>query len=573
MPAKVEEIKDALMQDPSFEPQEGRTKEESAWAVAWNRYKTMKKNEEVLSMSGSLAKQEEEDSVNPYIHPPWEDDDIEDSIGQYQDLLGIKSPEEAFDNVKNDNPNLEDDGQKCWFWVGVKSKGLPLPSGDMHEKMEKILLGLMQILHKDNDESENKAAFTPTLQDSELDHNLLDKATKGFQKILKQFGETNQTKRQKIIRETIRAKERALKRAGFPKMPKIKKQDPWQGEISPKKSGYGNAKLPDYTKKNVPGYLGKEENIEKHRTSKPHLYGKPDQAGSNWKPYLKVKKPSEYTGLMVRKDNFDTFKPKTRSPATEGKAAQGWVAGQPGRRPVPPPISKKEYGVEMVRKDIEIEKHKGGRVHIHTYGGGVKAPYSGKPSPKINTETIKKADSPAMDLFAGFLQKEYGVEIEKQRILVKPGDTFYNPHGSATRLPLPFNKPIFTTKPKSIKKDEIEKGQPKTFYGGRKIPKSFWAPRNKASPKQLETMKITKPLSIPPIKKGGAGSGRHASRKTMRTRAKFKVQTNAVKAAIAGYTKTRKPSDYQKIVSAFRVKDAAKAKVKPWWYGLRHPLG
>ena len=51
MPAKVDEIHDALMRDPDFKPIEGRTKEESAWAVAWSQYNQMKKNDIALSLA------------------------------------------------------------------------------------------------------------------------------------------------------------------------------------------------------------------------------------------------------------------------------------------------------------------------------------------------------------------------------------------------------------------------------------------------------------------------------------------------------------------------------------------
>ena len=44
MPAKVDEIHDAIIGDPNFKPQAGKTKENSAWAVAWSRYKGITKN-------------------------------------------------------------------------------------------------------------------------------------------------------------------------------------------------------------------------------------------------------------------------------------------------------------------------------------------------------------------------------------------------------------------------------------------------------------------------------------------------------------------------------------------------
>jgi len=43
MPKEVEKIKDALMEDPDFKPQEGKTKEESAWAIAQSKYQSMNK--------------------------------------------------------------------------------------------------------------------------------------------------------------------------------------------------------------------------------------------------------------------------------------------------------------------------------------------------------------------------------------------------------------------------------------------------------------------------------------------------------------------------------------------------
>ena len=43
MPKEVEKIKDALIEDPDFKPQEGKTKEESAWAVAQSKYQSMQK--------------------------------------------------------------------------------------------------------------------------------------------------------------------------------------------------------------------------------------------------------------------------------------------------------------------------------------------------------------------------------------------------------------------------------------------------------------------------------------------------------------------------------------------------
>ena len=38
MPKEVERIKRALMEDPDFKPQGDKTKEESAWSVAWSKY-------------------------------------------------------------------------------------------------------------------------------------------------------------------------------------------------------------------------------------------------------------------------------------------------------------------------------------------------------------------------------------------------------------------------------------------------------------------------------------------------------------------------------------------------------
>ena len=46
----MDRIKEALLRDPDFEPQEGRTKEESAWAIAWSRYNQMKSNEAVYEL-------------------------------------------------------------------------------------------------------------------------------------------------------------------------------------------------------------------------------------------------------------------------------------------------------------------------------------------------------------------------------------------------------------------------------------------------------------------------------------------------------------------------------------------
>jgi bacterioferritin (cytochrome b1) len=44
MPKKVDEIHDALMEDPDFEPREDQGKDSAAWAVAWANYNSMKKN-------------------------------------------------------------------------------------------------------------------------------------------------------------------------------------------------------------------------------------------------------------------------------------------------------------------------------------------------------------------------------------------------------------------------------------------------------------------------------------------------------------------------------------------------
>ena len=59
MPEKVDQIHDSLMQDPDFEPEGGKTKDESAWSVAWSRYKQMNKNEEALSMANEAVEKQQ----------------------------------------------------------------------------------------------------------------------------------------------------------------------------------------------------------------------------------------------------------------------------------------------------------------------------------------------------------------------------------------------------------------------------------------------------------------------------------------------------------------------------------
>lgn len=50
MPETVDRIHDALMEDPDFEAFPDKTKEESAWAVAWKRYKQQQNNERALTL-------------------------------------------------------------------------------------------------------------------------------------------------------------------------------------------------------------------------------------------------------------------------------------------------------------------------------------------------------------------------------------------------------------------------------------------------------------------------------------------------------------------------------------------
>lgn len=54
MPKKVDKIHDALMDDPDFKPQKGRTKDESAWAVAYFK-KSMDMNDILKNINGEDA--------------------------------------------------------------------------------------------------------------------------------------------------------------------------------------------------------------------------------------------------------------------------------------------------------------------------------------------------------------------------------------------------------------------------------------------------------------------------------------------------------------------------------------
>jgi len=73
MPAKVDEIHDTLIDDPDFAPQDGKTKDEAAWAVAWSRYNQMEKNNAVFELSDSkgfdLFKTWTKKQSNPSLQP------------------------------------------------------------------------------------------------------------------------------------------------------------------------------------------------------------------------------------------------------------------------------------------------------------------------------------------------------------------------------------------------------------------------------------------------------------------------------------------------------------------------
>lgn len=76
MPEYVDRIHDALMQDPDFQPMEGRTKDEAAWAIAQSKFNQMQKNNIALS----LAPLEKHEATIAHQH------------GKYMTSYGPKSP-------------------------------------------------------------------------------------------------------------------------------------------------------------------------------------------------------------------------------------------------------------------------------------------------------------------------------------------------------------------------------------------------------------------------------------------------------------------------------------------------
>jgi hypothetical protein len=63
MPKKLEEIKDAILRDPNFKAQAGRTRERAAYAIATSKYQEMNKQMPITKQFKTWMKQHHPDQV------------------------------------------------------------------------------------------------------------------------------------------------------------------------------------------------------------------------------------------------------------------------------------------------------------------------------------------------------------------------------------------------------------------------------------------------------------------------------------------------------------------------------
>lgn len=171
MPETVDKIHDALMRDKKFTPRQGQSRDESAWAVAWSRYKNIQKAE-IGDVDTDQTEEEVENSHTdamdfgndvekaPKLGPPRPGMGKNPKTGRWEDAMRrIRTAADISADVKKRLPAPPREGMR-WDalkhrWVSEDTLGDP--TGGKESK---------NLKHP----SRPKVHITPRIQKSMIDH-------------------------------------------------------------------------------------------------------------------------------------------------------------------------------------------------------------------------------------------------------------------------------------------------------------------------------------------------------------------------------------------------------------------